>query len=195
MDSLAEVQRRGLFLIESSQTMSSTISLKPEDLSTAASAPPAPSRLRVGNLVSAEAVKYAIVGFSGIGVNLVAMATILHQTAVRDWRASLVASVVSTMSNYVWNNFWTFRSRAHSGLTFVRRYIVYLAVSLVGLAITTTTYAFLSHALAHPSAPTSGAPGTPVSALLLCQLVAILAGTLCNYLLNLTFTWPHPKRD
>jgi putative flippase GtrA len=163
----------------------------------------------LAGLVPAEAVKYAIVGFSGIGVNLAVMATILHQTALRDWRASLVASVASTMSNYVWNNFWTFRSRAHSGLTFVRRYIVYLAVSLMGLAVTTITYAFTSHVLgntlaqreiaavlpvSHPSPPTSGAPGTPVSALLLCQLVAILAGTLCNYLLNRTFTWPHPHR-
>jgi dolichol-phosphate mannosyltransferase len=137
-------------------------------------------------------VKYAIVGFSGIGVNLAVMATILHQTSVRDWRASLVASVVSTMSNYVWNNFWTFRSRAHSGMTFVRRYIVYLAVSLVGLAITTITYAFTSHALGDMLERREIAAVLPVSALLLCQLAAILAGTLCNYLLNLTFTWPHP---
>jgi len=187
--------------------MSSIISLGPDDLRGAASAPRPRARLGMWILVPAEAVKYAIVGFSGIGVNLVVMATILHQTTVRDWRASLVASVVSTMSNYVWNNFWTFRSRAHSGLTFVRRYIVYLAVSLVGLAVTTITYALTSRALAdtlahseiaavlpvsHPTASTSGALGTPASGLLLCQLAAILAGTLCNYLLNLTFTWPHP---
>jgi putative flippase GtrA len=144
--------------------------------------------------VPAEALKYAVVGFSGIGVNLLAMAAILHQTAVRDWRASLVASVVSTMSNYVWNNFWTFRSRAHSGMTFVRRYILYFAVSLFGLAITTVTYAFLSHALGDTLARREIAAVSPLSALLLCQLVAILAGTLCNYLLNLTFTWPHPER-
>lgn len=143
----------------------------------------------------AEAVKYAIVGFSGIGVNLLVMAAILHQTAVRDWRASLVASVVSTMSNYVWNNFWTFRSRAHSGMTFVRRYVIYFVVSLAGLAITTVAYAFISHVLGDTLARREVAAALPISALLLCQLIAILAGTFCNYLLNLTFTWPHPERS
>lgn len=173
--------------------MSSTLSVGPDDVSAAASAPQPRTRRVFAGLVPAEAVKYAIVGFSGIGVNLAVMAAILHQTALRDWRASLVASVVSTMSNYVWNNFWTFRSRAHSGLTFVRRYIVYLAVSLMGLAVTTITYALTSHALGNTLERREIAAVSPVSALLLCQLVAILAGTLCNYLLNLTFTWPHPE--
>ncbi len=173
--------------------MSSTLSVGPDDVSAAASAPQPRTRRVFAGLVPAEAVKYAIVGFSGIGVNLAVMAAILHQTALRDWRASLVASVASTMSNYVWNNFWTFRSRAHSGLTFVRRYIVYLAVSLMGLAVTTITYALTSHALGDTLKRREIAAVLPVSALLLCQLVAILAGTLCNYLLNLTFTWPHPE--
>ncbi|MGC2321833.1 MAG: GtrA family protein [Terriglobales bacterium] len=174
--------------------MSSAIGLKPEQMSRAVSTAPARSRRRFASLVPAEAVKYAVVGFSGIGVNLLVMAAILQRTAVRDWRASLVASVVSTMSNYVWNNFWTFRSRAHSGMTFVRRYVVYFAVSLIGLAITTIAYAWLSNALGDTLARREVADVLPVSALLLCQLAAILAGTLCNYLLNLTFTWPHPER-
>jgi len=173
--------------------MGSAIGLKTDSMSSAAPASPAPGR-RFASLVPAEAVKYAIVGFSGIGVNLLVMAFILRQTAVRDWRASLVASVVSTMSNYVWNNFWTFRSRSHSGMTFVRRYVVYLAVSLIGLAMTTITYALLSRALGDTLARREIADVLPISALLLCQLVAILAGTLCNYILNLTFTWPHPER-
>ena len=174
--------------------MSSAIGLKPEQISSAAAAAPVRRRRGFASLVPAEAVKYAIVGFSGIGVNLVVMAAILRQTSVRDWRASLVASVVSTMSNYVWNNFWTFRSRSHSGMTFVRRYVVYLAVSLIGLAMTTITYALLSQALGNTLARREIAEMLPVSALLLCQLIAILGGTLCNYLLNLTFTWPHPER-
>jgi putative flippase GtrA len=177
----------------------------PDDL--AANTPPPRARRRIVRLVSGEMVKYAVVGFSGIAINLAVMATILRQTALRDWRVSLVASVVSTMSNYVGNNFWTFGSRAHSGMTFIRRYILYLAVSSAGLAVTTITYALISRTLGdllqpsnvvavlsvpHPNAPTSGTQGTPVSALLLCQLTAIIAGTFCNYVLNRTFTWPHP---
>jgi putative flippase GtrA len=187
--------------------MSSSIIVGSDDLTT--SSPHAPTRSGIARLVPAEMVKYAIVGFSGIGVNLVTMAAILHQTALRDWRASLVASLVSTMNNYVWNNFWTFGSRAHSGLTFIRRSFIYLAVSLGGLVVTTVTYALSSRALgdvlqqrepiaqlpvSHLNAASSGALATPVSALLLCQLAAIIIGTLCNYVLNRTFTWPEPPK-
>jgi putative flippase GtrA len=166
-----------------------------ENLAVERPAPPVRRGWRslVRRLVPAEAVKYAIVGFAGIGVNLVAMAAILDLTAVRDWRASLLASVISTMNNYVWNNFWTFRRRAHSGLTFLRRYVIYLAVSLVGMAVTTITYAMSSHLLSDRLRDVLAA--SPVSALLLCQLFAVLAGTLFNYLLNRTFTWPHPERQ
>jgi putative flippase GtrA len=149
-------------------------------------------RALVRGMVPAEALKYAIVGFTGIGVNLLVMAAILNLTAVRDWRASLIASIISTMNNYVWNNFWTFRSRAHSGMTFVRRYVIYLAVSLLGLAVTTITYSVTSHVLGNRLRDVVAV--LPVSALLLCQLFAVLAGTLFNYLLNRTFTWPHPER-
>ena len=170
--------------------MSSTLSIGP-DLSTTASRPKPRIRAGMLGIVPAEVVKYAIVGVSGIGVNLAVMAVVLHQTTWRDWRASLLASVVSTMSNYVWNNFWTFGSRAHSGLTFVRRYVIYLAVSLVGMAVTTMVYAFTSRALLN--ARPEIAAMLPVSTLLLCQLVAVVSGTLCNYLLNRTLTWPHPQ--
>ena len=185
--------------------MSSSTIVGPDELT--ATRPHPPSRSGIARLVPSEMVKYAIVGVSGIGINLAIMAAILHRTTLRDWRASLVASLVSTMSNYVWNNFWTFGSRAHSGLTFLRRSLVYLAVSLGGLAVTTVTYALSSRALgdvlqrretmallpiSHINTATAGALATPVSVLLLCQLAAIVVGTLCNYVLNRTFTWPEP---
>ncbi len=174
--------------------MDSPISFGPDNFAVRSAPTARRSRWRaMRGIALSEAVKYGIVGLSGIGVNLLVMAVILHQTTLRDWRASLVASIVSTMSNYTWNNFWTFRHRAHGGLTFFRRYVTYLAVSLLGLAVTTIIYAVSSHALGSTLQRRQIASMVPISGLLLCQLVAILAGTLFNYVLNRTFTWPHPE--
>jgi dolichol-phosphate mannosyltransferase len=146
----------------------------------------------MAKLMPAQFAKFAIVGSSGVLVNLGVMAAIISLTPYRDWHASTVATLVATVNNYVFNNFWTFRDRAHSGGKFVRRYVSYLIASLFGLAVTTSMFAVVSWALAQVLGRTGSTLQTPL--LLLCQLLAILSGTLLNYELNKTMTWPKADR-
>jgi dolichol-phosphate mannosyltransferase len=147
-------------------------------------------------LVPAEFAKFAIVGGSGVLVNLSVMAAILVLTSYHNWRASAVATLAATLNNYVLNNFWTFRDRAHTGMTFVHRYMFYLMASLVGLAGTTGTFVVSSWLLAHALDLDSTHSTLPAGMLLLCQLLAIGAGTLSNYELNRLLTWPRrPKQS
>src|SRR5207245_1346463 len=109
----------------------------------------------------------------------------------------VLASLVATISNYALNNFWTFRARAHYGLTLVTRGLDYFLVSIVGLGATTAAYAILVSTLA----VSTGLPAMDLSQslLLLCQLFAIFVGVFFNYRLNRVVTWtalvaPAPPR-
>jgi len=147
---------------------------------------------RLGRLFPAEFIKFAIVGASGVIVNLGVMAAILHSTSYRDWRASALSSLAATVSNYVVNNSWTFRDRAHTGMTLVSRYIYYLLASLLGLAVTTGTFAVISWVIPRALRLTTGSE-LHTAVLLFLQLVAISAGTFSNYWLNRAITWPSNK--
>lgn len=145
---------------------------------------------RVGR-ISREFVKFAVVGASGVLVNLLAMWGLIHTTQLGDWRASALATLVATVNNYIWNNLWTFRDRAHRGLAFVRMYTWYLIASLTGIIATTASFtAFI--ALRDIAMERRGLPSSPsVYAILAAQLLAISVGTSFNYLLNRNITWPH----
>jgi dolichol-phosphate mannosyltransferase len=131
-----------------------------------------------------EFVKFGTVGVSGVLVNLAAMAILLRFTSWRDWKSSAVATLLASASNYVFNNAWTFRDRSHSGFMFLGRYLYYLTAAVVGLGITTASYAALTSAIGDSSGRLS------TLTLLACQFIAIIAGTASNYLLNRSFTWP-----
>lgn len=146
---------------------------------------------RLGRLVPAEFIKFASVGASGVIVNLGVMAEILHYTPYKDWRASAMSSLVATVSNYILNNFWTFRDRAHNGMTLVSRYIFYLLACLLGLGVTTGTFAAIIWVVAHVLGLTTA--GRHSAMLLVCQFFSILAGTFSNYWLNRAITWPLQK--
>lgn len=141
-----------------------------------------------------EFVKFALVGGSGVVVNLTAMALILRLSASRDWRASALASLIATLNNYILNNFWTFRDRSHGGIMFLNRYLHYLLISLVGLGITTFSYVGLTRAVHRIMGAADGYITLHDATLLICQFAAILVGTFSNYALNRHITWPDPKR-
>ena len=148
----------------------------------------------LGRFIPADFVKFGIVGATGVVVNLSVMALLLGFTLYRDWRASAIATLAATINNYILNNFWTFRDRAHSGTTLVRRYVCYLLFSLVGLVVTAGTYAGLAASLGKVLWLPDATWNLRL-VLLGCQFLAILAGTLFNYELNRVFTWPQRVKD
>jgi len=120
-------------------------------------------------------------------VNLVSLAAIIQLFSIKDWRASLMASFLATISNYLLNNSWTFREKTRRGKHFVSGYVIYLAVSLLGISLTAGLY----HILTHTAAMLLGVQLKAMRSelLLLCQLLAVSAGIYSNYHLNKYGTW------
>ena len=118
--------------------------------SRARTAPPAPSaprgglRQRLDRLVR-EALKFGAVGGAGVLVNLLVFNLVRHVTDLQVVRASLVATIVAIVFNYLGFRYFTYRDRDKSGRT--REMSLFLLFSAVGLVIEngvlyTATYGF-----------------------------------------------------
>jgi len=139
-------------------------------------------------LLPAEFLKFAVVGASGIVVNLAVMELIVLTTDYRGWRASVIASLAATVNNYILNNLWTFRDRAKHGLvSILKGYLTYLTASLTGLGAATMTYIALTSGLGKLMRVPSTSIGR--TSLLVCQFLGILVGIFFNYKLNVKINW------
>jgi putative flippase GtrA len=133
--------------------------------------------------------KFFAVGAGGVLINLAAMSVIMAAVGWKDWRASVLASLVATLNNYLWNNFWTFRDRVHSGRQLVSGYGRFLVASTAGLIVTTAAFALLKKSSDLSVAQVGRASLLPSWSLLVFQGVAILFGAFSNYRLNGWITW------
>jgi len=142
----------------------------------------------VSRYMSVRFVKFALVGASGTIINLCAFLAFARLFGLRDWRISALATLFANLTNYAFNNAWTFVDRGHRGWSLFRGYVTYLGFSLVGMSSSTLTFAGLTgayHTYLHTVQP---AKESYILALGF-QLVAILVGTIFNYELNRRFTW------
>jgi dolichol-phosphate mannosyltransferase len=138
--------------------------------------------------MSVRFIKFALVGASGTIVNLCAFLSFARVLGLRDWRISALATLFANLTNYVFNNAWTFVDRGHRGWSLLRGYLTYLGFSVVGISVSTLTFAGLTRAY-HTYLHTVQ-PATESYILALgFQFVAILVGTVFNYELNKRFTW------
>lgn len=136
--------------------------------------------------------RFAIVGLSGVVVNLGALALLAEALGVPDTPSSAIAIELSILWNFLWNNAWTFRdknARARAG--FFRRMGYYNLVSLVGLGIQLATFVGLNRLVMF-------ALSIPEPGLLkyLSQLVGIALAMAWNFLSNFHLTWaagPRPS--
>jgi dolichol-phosphate mannosyltransferase len=152
---------------------------------------------RLSFVLPGRFLKFGFVGGIGVIVNLIGMTLVIHFIGWRDWRASALATSLAILNNYMLNNIWTFRDRIRTGISFLRGYVIYLAVSLAGLVVTTGVYTGLTKGLGtlldYPNATVI----LPLWFLLSCQFVAISLGVYLNYILNGAITWrarPYPQR-
>ncbi|WP_217144748.1 GtrA family protein [Streptomyces sp. AC627_RSS907] len=110
-------------------------------------APPAPHRAvreRVDRLAR-ELVKFGAVGGVGVLVNLLVFNLVRHVTDLQVVRASIIATVVAIVFNYVGFRYFTYRDRDKSRRT--REMSLFLLFSALGLVIEngvlyTATYGF-----------------------------------------------------
>jgi dolichol-phosphate mannosyltransferase len=148
----------------------------------------------VSRYMSVRFIKFGLVGASGTLVNLCAFLILARLCGLRDWRISALASLIANLTNYIFNNTWTFVDRGHRGWSLLRGYLSYLAFSLLGLSASTLTFAGLTHfydVSVHSLHWSRQSTIVPLG----FQLAAILVGTIFNYELNKRFTWRDRARQ
>ncbi|MFI6440828.1 GtrA family protein [Streptomyces sp. NPDC050759] len=80
-----------------------------------------------------EVAKFGAVGGAGLLVNLVVFNLVRHVTELPVVRASVVATVVAIVFNYIGFRYFTYRDRDKSGRT--KELTLFLLFSVVGLVI------------------------------------------------------------
>ncbi|MGX4691794.1 GtrA family protein [Streptomyces sp. JNUCC 63] len=89
-------------------------------------------RRRVGRLWR-EVAKFGAVGGAGLLVNLLVFNLVRQVTGLQVVRASVIATVVAIIFNYIGFRYFTYRDRDKSGRT--RELTLFLLFSVVGLVI------------------------------------------------------------
>jgi putative flippase GtrA len=82
-----------------------------------------------------EVVKFGAVGGAGLLVNLLVFNLVRHVTDLQVVRASVIATVVSIIFNYVGFRYFPYRDRDKSGRT--KELTLFLLFSAIGLVIET----------------------------------------------------------
>ncbi|MFJ3232569.1 GtrA family protein [Streptomyces sp. NPDC086787] len=80
-----------------------------------------------------ELAKFGAVGGAGLLVNLGVFNLVRHVTDLQVVRASVIATVVAIVFNYIGFRYWTYRDRDKSGRT--KELTLFLLFSVVGLVI------------------------------------------------------------
>jgi dolichol-phosphate mannosyltransferase len=119
-------------------------------------------------------IKFAIVGGSGVVVNL-GFFTLFLMGGMNKYIASPLAIELSIISNFLLNNFWTFRWRKTKDRVRIRG-LKFNAVSFLALGVSYATFVALTISF-------------PDVAPQLHQLVGIIPATLLNYFLNSYWTF------
>ncbi|MEU1201749.1 GtrA family protein [Streptomyces sp. NPDC005813] len=85
------------------------------------------------DLLMREVAKFGAVGGAGLLVNLLVFNLVRHLTGLQVVRASVIATVVSIVFNYIGFRYFTYRDRDKSGRT--KELTLFLLFSAVGLVI------------------------------------------------------------
>ncbi len=121
-------------------------------------------------------VSFGLVGLSGIFVNMGLLYVLTEYVGLYYLVSAAIAIEVSIISNFIWNDLWTFRSsRTLKRARKIHRFASFQAVSLGGLVINM----IVLYAL------------TDIAGIyyLVANLIGIFAAFAWNYLINRHYTW------
>jgi dolichol-phosphate mannosyltransferase len=121
-----------------------------------------------------EFIKFAIVGGSGVFVNMGLLYILTRFLDVRLEIASLIAIEVSILSNFFFNNLWTFKKRNTHVPFWSRLFRYHLVTGLAGIVNYLVLLLLVNKFGLHD---------------LLSNLIGILIGTIITYSLNSLWTW------
>jgi dolichol-phosphate mannosyltransferase len=120
-------------------------------------------------------VRFGLVGASGVLVNYTLLYLLAGVGGLNHLAAAALATEAAILSNFIFNNLWTFGD-VRPRTTWRRRVTQYNLFCLGGLVISVTVLAILSYLL-HIH-------------YLIANIFAIGAATVWNYTANHCWTWP-----
>jgi dolichol-phosphate mannosyltransferase len=115
-------------------------------------------------------LRFAVVGGSGVAVNMLVLWLLHDAIGLGLTRSSVVATTLAILNNFLWNNHWTFKATSIQS----RRLAQFAAISVVGLVITAAILNILV-ALGSHYAP--------------ANLAGIMVATAWNFYANSRWTW------
>ncbi len=121
-----------------------------------------------------EFIKFAIVGGSGVLVNMGLLFILTRFLSVRLEIASPIAIEVSILSNFTLNNLWTFKKRNTHVPFWSRLFRYHLVTGLAGIVNYLVLLLLVNSFGMHD---------------MLSNLIGILIGTIITYSLNSLWTW------
>ena len=124
-------------------------------------------------------LKFLVVGASGVVVNLFMFTLLMNMMGINKYIASPIAIQISIVTNFLFNNIWTFAHRETDTAIHIRG-LKFNMISFVALAVSYSTFVLLS--MANPA-------GMPQ----IHQVLAIVPATLINYFLNSYWTFKNKK--
>jgi dolichol-phosphate mannosyltransferase len=122
--------------------------------------------------LSKKFVKFLIVGGSGVIINEGLLAILTEIYSVQVSIAGVIAIEFSIVTNFLLNNFWTWRDKRHK--PFIMRLVQYHYVALIAGSVNYLVLIGLSNMGLHH---------------LIANLVGIAFGTIINFLLNNYWTF------
>jgi dolichol-phosphate mannosyltransferase len=122
-------------------------------------------------------LKFAIVGMTGVAVNMAVYAplTALHWHYLIAAACSFLAAVTN---NFIWNMLWTFRGRAGEK-SIRRKYITFLVISVVNLGVNLFILRLLVEFMHWEET--------------IAQLGAIAVVSICNFTMNYIITFAETR--
>lgn len=121
-------------------------------------------------------IKFGTVGFIGYLVNAIGLAVFFNLTNV-EWLAWLISTELAIISNFTWNNLWTFKSDKISGVGMLgKKFIQFNFTSLGALLIQTISGAGLVYV-------------THLDRQLLLPFIIVFLVLPYNWLMYNTFIW------
>ena len=119
-------------------------------------------------------MKFAIVGGSGVIVNMLVFLILTNYASIHHLIASAIATEVAILNNFTWNHLWTFRRRGRMNI--LVRIAAFHGSRILGLIVTVAGLYVLSDLLGLPKYP--------------YYIIAIGLGVIANFLTSDLFVWP-----
>ena len=119
-------------------------------------------------------LKFAVVGGSGIIVNMLVFLILTNYASIHHLVASAIATEIAILNNFTWNHIWTFKKRGEMNILI--RIAAFHGSRILGLIVTVAGLYVLSDLLGFPTNPS--------------YLIAIGLGVIANFLTSDLFVWP-----